>query len=71
MALQEFNLPDKDDPDFADKMVSLVRQLFEKGEKGIQDFTPIEDPDQGTQIGSVWFDTVSQKLKVKTTNKYE
>lgn len=73
---REFNLPDKDDPDFADKVVGLIRQLFEGSEKSIQNFTPISDPEEGTQIGSVWFDINSGKFKAMTADgikilKYE
>lgn len=63
---REFNLPDKDDPDFADKVVGLIRQLFEGSEKNIQNFTPISNPEEGTQIGSMWYDRDSDKITVVT-----
>jgi len=73
---REFNLPDQDDPDFANKLIASIQQLFEGTEGNIQNFTPISDPEEGTQVGSLWFDGNSGKFKVQTSNgvkilKYE
>lgn len=65
---QEFNLPDKNDPQFADKLVNMIRSLFEDSSKQIQNFTPISTPEEGTQIGSVWYDKDTHELKVSTAN---
>jgi hypothetical protein len=74
--MPEFNLPDKDDPDFNNKVVSLLDQLFNTSESNIKNLDPIKDPEEGLQIGSMWFDETLEKIKVNTSTgikvlKYE
>jgi len=74
--MPNFNFPDKNDPDFADKMVNLVKELFEKNDSGIKSNPPITVPTEGLQIGSMYFDKNEEKIKVNTSSgiktlKYE
>lgn len=63
---QEFNIPDKDDPEFNSKVGTLIRSLYDLIDKPSKNFSPIKDPLDGNQVGDVYFDQVSGKLKVVT-----
>lgn len=74
--MPNFNYPDPSDPKFNDKIVDLLQQLFDSKESPIQNFTPIDQPEEGTQVGSIWYDTTDDKFKVMTSSgikilKYE
>lgn len=74
--LEKYNFPDKDDPQFADKMVDLVNQLFDVANSPIKNFIPISPPEGTKQQGDIWFDSSDEKLKVNTSTgvkilKYE
>jgi len=63
---QEFNLPDRDDPDFGEKVVQAIKLLYEEGDKHSKNFTPISEPLDGNQVGDVFFDQDSGKLRIVT-----
>lgn len=65
--MPDFNIPDPSDPDFSSKMSRLMRSVYDVLEKDTKDFKPIEDPEEGLQVGSVWFDTNTGKLKINTS----
>jgi hypothetical protein len=64
--VQEFNLPNKDDPDFADKLVSSIQRLFESSESSIKALTPLNSDPDNSSVGDIWFDRASGKVKVMT-----
>lgn len=65
--MPKFNLPNKEDPDFQDKLIQLIKDLFEQNESSIKNFIPITAPEEGLQVGSMYFDTEAQKFKVNTS----
>jgi hypothetical protein len=73
--MPEYNYPNPDDPDFNRLIVDLIRQAFEKIEAEIQQFKPIDSPDQ-PKDGQMFYDGSTNKLKFVTPNgvqtlKYE
>lgn len=74
--MPDYNFPDKDDPDFSDKLSLALKDLFDKADSNVKNFSPISSPEEGLQIGSIWFDETDEKLKVNTSSgvkvlKYE
>ncbi len=65
--MPNFNIPDPNDPNFADKFVQLMKDLFEQNEAKVKNFPPITNPEEGLQIGSVYFDEQTQTLKCNTS----
>ena len=65
MAL-EFNLPNPGDADFESKVVNALRLLFEELDRQAKNFPPINTPEDGKQVGDVWYDETSGKLNVYT-----
>ena len=65
MAL-EFNLPNPGDPDFESKIVNALRILFEEADRQSKNFPPINTPEDGNQVGDVWYDEATGKLNVYT-----
>lgn len=73
---QRYNFPDKDDPQFADKVVDLLRVLFDKSDAPARNFSPSQTPVDLRQIGDQYFDSSDEKMKVVTSSgikilKYE
>lgn len=71
-----YNFPEKDDPRFGDKVVDMLRHLFDLAGKDIKNLKPISTPDGTKQVGDFWFDSSDGKIKVNTeagikTIKYE
>lgn len=76
MTVQRYNIPDKSDPQFADKLVDMIRILFENADKEVKNFTPFSGTPEDKQHGDIWFDSTENKLKINTsegvkTLKYE
>lgn len=74
--MPQFNIPSPDDPDYKSKVHTLLKELYESQDRNVKDFTPIKTPEEGLQIGSIWFDSAEHKFKVNTpdgvkTLKYE
>lgn len=74
--MPQFNLPTEDDPQFNTKIIDLLNELFDRAEADTKDFKPISAPTEGTQVGSMYYDTADDKIKVVTPSgvkivKYE
>lgn len=72
----EYALPEKDDPQFQEKLLIALRNITDELNRPARTFTPIKPPEDGNQHGDVFFDTNDNKLKVVTPNgtqvvKYE
>jgi hypothetical protein len=61
-----YNFPDKDDPDFSNKVVDLIKQLFESQESPTKKFEPITAPEDSQEVGTIYFDRTQGKFKVVT-----
>ena len=69
MTIQRYNIPDKNDPQWGHKVTDLIRTLFESADNPIKNLQPLnKPPDEGVQIGDIWYDNVEHKLKVNTVS---
>lgn len=64
--MPNYNFPDKDDPDFADKLVLAIQDLFDQNEGKVKQLPPISNPEEGLQVGAMWYDIDSDTVKVNT-----
>lgn len=74
--MPEFNFPNEDDPSFNKKVISMLKQLFEKVESQTKFLDPITTPTDPTPVGTNWLDSSDHKLRVMTPDgikvvKYE
>jgi len=65
--MQNFNFPTPDDPNFNQKVLELLKNLFDKSDKKTLDLSPIITPQEGNQIGTIWFDSSDETIKVNTS----
>jgi hypothetical protein len=73
---QEFNLPNPGDPDYDSKVIGALQTLFDTADRQSKNFPPITTPEDGKQVGDIWFDEATGKLNVYTDSgvkvvKYE
>lgn len=62
----EYALPEKDDPDFQEKLLIALRGIVDDINRPSKNFTPIKLPEDGNQHGDMFYDSEENKLKVIT-----
>lgn len=62
--MPEFNIPDDIDP----RLKTLLGSIFDKLEKDTLDLKPVSTPQEGLQVGSIWYDESDNTVKVNTPN---
>ena len=65
--MPEFNLPDPKAADFNEKVVQLLQQLFDSAESSTKNYSPIDTPEDGLQVGTTWVDASDGKMRVNTS----
>jgi glycerophosphoryl diester phosphodiesterase len=63
--MPKFNVPDKNDPQFREKIISLLEEIFTRLETNITNFPPIDAPQDALQAGDLWFDKATGKLYIR------